>query len=87
MSITSTELLKALKTLTPNELESMRKSVEKQRSETLEKIAKVQERLRKVTAERDDMADKLAKVTASYAALLQRLAPPKGVLKAVPKTR
>lgn len=49
-------------------------------------LAKVQERLRKATAQRDDLASRLAKVTAAYNELLRRAAPAKGVLRAVPKT-
>lgn len=47
-------------------------------------LAKAHDALKKVTAERDDLAGKLEKVSAAYAELLTKAAPPKGVVRAVP---
>ncbi|KZC23537.1 hypothetical protein RHOFW104T7_13120 [Rhodanobacter thiooxydans] len=47
-------------------------------------LAKAADALQKMTTERDDLAGRLAKVTTEYTALLQKAAPPKGVVKAVP---
>jgi hypothetical protein len=47
-------------------------------------LAKAHDALQKVTAERDDLAGKLEKVTTAYAELLTKAAPVKGVAKVVP---
>ncbi|SEJ55886.1 hypothetical protein [Frateuria terrea] len=46
-------------------------------------LAKAHDALKKVTADRDDLAGKLEKVTTAYADLMQKAAPPKGVAKVV----
>lgn len=50
-------------------------------------LAKAADALQKMTAERDDIAGRLAKVTTEYTALLQKAAPPKGIVKAVPVSK
>lgn len=50
-------------------------------------LAKATDLLQKMTAERDDLAGRLAKVTTEYTALLQKAAPPKGVARAVPVSK
>ncbi|MDE1907255.1 MAG: hypothetical protein KGH75_12475 [Rhodospirillales bacterium] len=50
-----------------------------------QKLAKAADDLQKVVAERDELAGKLEKVTAQYAELLTKAAPPKGSLRAVTK--
>lgn len=52
-----------------------------------QKLAKAADVLQKMTAERDDLAAALEKITTQHAALLQKAAPPKGVAKAVPVSK
>jgi hypothetical protein len=47
-------------------------------------LAKAHDALQKVTTERDELAGKLEKVSAAYAKLLTKAAPPKGFAKVVP---
>jgi hypothetical protein len=52
-------------------------------SKAADDLAKMADNLQKMTAERDDLAGRLAKVTTQYTDLLTKAAPPKGVVKVV----
>lgn len=63
----------------------MLKVGETTQDEVAEKLAKSADDLHKVTAERDGLAKALQTVTAQYAELLTKAAPPKGAARAVTK--